>query len=127
MTDLAANAKTSEEIMCAMDLVTRNHEFVNRKWVPLETAQKEVKHWQDITGVTMTKNAEYFKQIADAIKILDDLIEDMTHVPSRRLPLGKNAWLMEWSEVQEKARRLCVCLKGENQKKENLKCTENPV
>jgi hypothetical protein len=30
---------------------------------------------------------------------LRNIVEDMKHIPSRRLPLGKNAWVSEWSEV----------------------------
>ncbi len=33
---------------------------------------------------------------------LQSIIDDMKHIPDRRLPLGKNAWLQEWNEVLEK-------------------------
>ena len=37
---------------------------------------------------------------------LSEIVEDMRHIPERRLPLGKNCWLQEWYEVIEKLERL---------------------
>jgi len=71
------------------------------------------------SGLIAHKNSEVMLT-DDVVALLDEvakqiqeIIEDMQHIPSRRLPLGKNAWLQEWNEVIDKLKRLVV-LDGEH-------------
>jgi hypothetical protein len=50
--------------------------------------------------------AESKDSVVISRKQLQDLLIDMSHIPKRRLPLGKNAWLHEWNDVQQKLKEL---------------------
>ena len=39
-------------------------------------------------------------------KQLLEIIEDFSHIPDRRLPIGKNAWLQEWTDKEQELKRV---------------------
>ncbi len=83
----------------------KTHQFVTFEVAQKEIAQVETKA-KELGEAYMKEINQLEVKVEAANKILGVLIEDMSHVPSRRLPIGKNSWLQEWSEIQEQLNQI---------------------